>query len=441
MKTLYKILILTMVVAVSSCEVLDVEPSQSIAAEDAIQNKTDLERALMGCYDALQQTGMTRSYIIIGGLAADNLVWTGTTQDYGQVANNSITADNALVEDIWNSAYDGINRVNNVLHQLPGVPDLTTEEMDNYSGQLRFIRGFLHFNLVRLYGAVPIKTEPSLNTENLGAARQPVTDVYTQVIEDLTDAENMITEAGNSGFASKGAASALLARAYLYKEDWQAAKEKATEVIEDFDYTIDPDYNNLFSGAGSEEIIFEIDFNAQDRNRLAEYFFTRKLSGRKEISPDTLFVQAYDPEDARLTVSIADTTDGPYGYKYRDITGGTDNVIVLRLAEMYLIRAEANANLGAPVNDIRNDLGVIRERAGLDNVSAYSISQLLEAIEDERRFEFAFEAHRWFDLVRTGKAIEMVSSVTEEYQTLFPIPLSEIQTNDLIDDEDQNPGY
>ncbi len=438
MKNLHKIFFMVLMALMAGCEVLDVEPSQSISSDNAITNKTDVERALIGCYDALQQTGPTRTWIITGGLAADDLVWTGTSQDYGQLDNNSITAENFLVADIWNSAYDGINRVNNVLHVLPDIPDLTESELNRYRGELLFMRAFHHFRLVRLFGDVPIKTDPSLNTENLDVARDPVNEVYDQIVDDLTTAEGLLEAGGSPGFASKGAAAAMLARVYLYMENWEMAKQKATEVINDFGYEIDPDYSNLFSGAGSSEIIFEIMFNSQDRNRLAEYFFTRKLSGRKEVSPDTLFVQAYDEDDIRREVSIADTTDGPYVYKYRDITGGTDNVIVLRLAEMYLIRAEANAHLGATVGEIREDLKVIRERAGLNNVSAYSIDQLILAIEDERRFELAFEGHRWYDLVRTGRAIDLVSTVTEQYQTLFPIPLSEIQANKKMT---QNPGY
>jgi hypothetical protein len=426
-------------IAFTSCEMLEVEPSQSISADEAIKTKTDLDRALTGCYDALQQTSLTRTQLIIGGLAADNLVWTGTTQDYGQIDNNNITADNVVCEGVWISIYDGLNRINNVLYAMQDVPDLTQEETDDYNGQLKFLRALLHFYGVRLYGEIPIKTEPSLDTEGLDVSRSTVDQVYEAVIADLQEAESLLPAGGSSGYASKGAAAALLARVYLYRENYEMAKTKATEVIDSYGYSLDPSYANLFSEQGSDEIIFQVEFDAQDRNRIAEYFFSRTVSGgRKEISPDTLFIQSYDDGDLRQNATVAEADDGPYVIKYNDISGGTDNVIVIRLAEMYLIRAEANAMLEASVSEIRDDLKVIRERAGLGNVSAYSISDLILAIEAERRIEFAFEGHRWFDLVRTGRAIELVQTVTSTNQMLFPIPQSEILANPNMT---QNPGY
>lgn len=428
-----------LLIAFSSCEVLDVKPSQSISADEAIKTKTDLNRALNGCYDALQQTSLTRTQLIVGGLAADNLVWTGTTQDYGQIDNNNITADNLVCEGIWVSIYDGLNRINNVLYAMADVPDLSQEEANNYTGQLKFLRALLHFYGVRLYGGIPVKTEPSLNTEDLDVSRNTVDQVYDAIIADLQEAENLLASGGSSGYASKGAAAALLARVYLYRENYEMAKEKATEVIDNYGYSIDPSYANLFSEQGSDEIIFQVEFDAQDRNRIAEYFFSRTVNGgRKEISPDTLFIATYDEGDLRKDVTIAQADDGPYVIKYNDISGGTDNVIVIRLAEMYLIRAEANAMMDGSVSEIRDDVKVIRERAGLGNVSAYSIGELILAIEAERRTEFAFEGYRWFDLVRTGRAVELIPTVTSTDQTLFPIPQSEMLANP---DMTQNPGY
>jgi hypothetical protein len=439
MRKIQIIISILLVAVFTSCEVLDVEPSQSISADEAIKTKTDLDRALTGCYDALQQTSLTRTQLIIGGLAADNLVWTGTTQDYGQIENNNITADNAVCEGVWVSIYDGLNRINNVLYAMPNVPDLSQGEIDNYNGQLKFLRALLHFYGVRLYGEIPIKTEPSLDTEGLNVSRNTIDQVYEAIMNDLNEAESLLEVGGSSGYASRGAASALLARIYLYRENYEMAKTKATEVINSYGYSIDPSYANLFSGQDSDEIIFHVEFDAQDRNRIAEYFFSRTVNGgRKEISPDTLFIETYDDGDLRLAASIADADDGPYVIKYSDISGGTDNVIVIRLAEMYLIRAEANAMLEAPVSEIRDDLKVIRERAGLGNVSAYSLGDLILAIEAERRTEFAFEGHRWFDLVRTGRAVELIPTVTSVNQTLFPIPQSEILANPNMT---QNPGY
>lgn len=430
-------ILLALIVTVS-CEVLDVTPSQSIASNQAIRTKSDLERALNGCYDALQRTGLTRTMIIVADLAADNLIWTGTSQDYGQFDNNTLTADNGLVEDIWVSAYDGINRVNSTIAALPRVSGLTPAEHNRYLGNLLFLRALFHFYLVRAFGDVPLKVSATVNTVGLDVERDSASRVYQQITEDLLQAENLLSSTGSNVYATKGAAAALLARVYLYNRQWQAALEKSTEVIDNYNYSLDPDFANIFSGNNSPEIIFQIAFDAQDRNRIAEYFFTRTLSGRKEVSPDTAFINAFPAGDKRKEATVAFANDGPYGIKYKDIATGSDNVIVLRLAEMYLIKMEAMARLNYPVSDIRAVMLKIRQRAGLPNVSAYTISAMLRAIEDERRLELAFEGHRWFDLVRTNRAIDVIPTVTADYQMLFPIPLSEIQANKKMR---QNNGY
>jgi starch-binding outer membrane protein, SusD/RagB family len=440
MKKIYPIIFTTFITLFfAACEVLDVEPAQSISADQSITNKTDLQRAVTGCYDALQQIGITRSQIIIGDLAAGNLEWTGTTQDYGQIVNNSLTANNGLNEGVWTSIYDGLNRINNVLVKIPEINDLSADEADNYTGSLKFLRGLLHFYGVRLYGGIPIKTMPSTSAEGLDVPRNTIDEVYAQIEADLTDAENLLSAGGSNGLAGKGAASALLARVYLYQEKWEDAIVKAAEVIENFDYQLDPEYGNLFSGNDSPEIIFRILFDAQDRNRIAEYFFSRTVNGgRKEVSPDSLFIAAYEAGDLRLDTTIKDASDGPYAIKYSDISGGTDNVIVIRLAEMFLIRAEANAKSGGAISVIRDDLRVVRERAGLPNVNVFQIDALILAIERERNVEFAFEGHRWFDLVRNERALELIPSVNSSDQLLFPIPQSEMLANTKMV---QNPGY
>jgi hypothetical protein len=157
-----------------------------------------------------------------------------------------------------------------------------------------------------------------------------------------------------------------------------------------------------------------------------------------EFSPSESLLDAYETEDTiRKNASIA---EGDYGYKYRDITNGTDNVIVMRLAEMYLIRAEAEAQLNGNIQVIQDDINAIRNRAGLANTTAASYGDLKNAIEQERRIEFTFEGHRWFDLIRTGKAIETLDKVTSPNQLLFPIPISEINAN-TNPGMYQNPGY
>jgi hypothetical protein len=441
MKTLQHILlIILLTVLFAGCEkILDVEPTQSLSADEAIQNRNDVLRALTGCYDGLQQAGLySLDIIVIPDLAADNLDHTGTRQEYGQIDNNAILAENFLIESVWNDSYDILNRVNSLLVKLPEVADLNEEDRNAISGQLLFIRALIHFKLVIMFGPVPVKTLPTTGVDaSLDVARDPVEAVYEQIIADLEDARAKAGTQENV-LASSSAASALLARVYLYTEQWTKAVDLATEVIDSEEFEIDPDYNNLFSGASSKEIIFQVEFNSQDRNSLAYYFYPTSQQGRNEFSPSQSMLDAYEDEDTiRQNASIAD--EG-YAYKYRDITNGSDNVTILRLAEMYLIRAEARAQLNGDLQGIKEDINVLRSRAGLAGTQAGSYGELKNAIEQERRVEFAFEGHRWFDLVRTGRALEVLDPVNSTDQLLFPIPLSEITSN-TNPGMYQNPGY
>ncbi|MDX9907817.1 MAG: RagB/SusD family nutrient uptake outer membrane protein, partial [Bacteroidales bacterium] len=194
---------------------------------------------------------------------------------------------------------------------------------------------------------------------------------------------------------------------------------------------------DLYAGITPERI-FQVVFSVQVRNRLAEYFFPRSLTGRYEIAPAESIMVTYDVADSlRFKASIAiDSTGVPYTFKYQDLSEGSDAVLVIRLAELYLIRAEALAFTNGNIDLIKQDIDAVRSRAGLSPTNAGTYDELKLAIENERRLEFAFEGHRWFDLVRTRRAVTVLG--IEEYEMLFPIPLSEMTTNKAMQ---QNPGY
>lgn len=208
---------------------------------------------------------------------------------------------------------------------------------------------------------------------------------------------------------------------------------------DDGGYTLIEDYVDVFTDASAESI-FEIDFTVQNRNRIAEYNFPKSLNGRREVAPTPEILNAYESGDEREAASIAFEGSLAYAIKYDDLSTGTDNVIVLRLSEMYLIRAEANAKLAQNLSSVQDDINTIRNRADLGDTPAGSYPALLNAIEQERWVEFAFEGHRWFDLVRTNRAMDVLPNVTKLSKTLFPIPLSEIITN-TNPDMKQNPDY
>jgi hypothetical protein len=429
-----------------SCnKVLDVKPTDSVAAEDAIKNKAGVEHALIGSYNALQATGLYYlNAIIVGDVAADNVTHTGTMMEYGQIEDKPIPSENSIVEGMWSGAYNGINCVNNILVKLPGIVDLTQEERDQYEGEALFIRALLHYYLVTYFGGVPIQTLPTLDLSHIDIARNTPEEVYAQVISDLTTAKAKLSTSKVKGRANSYAASALLAKVYISKfqilNDQPSAAlaiAEANRVITEGGYSLSPDYGLLFDPlSNTSESIFEVVFDLQNYTRLAQYFFSRDLSGRYEIAPEAELIQSYENSDARMSQSIAYVGTQPYVYKYKDVSGGTDHVYVFRLAEMYLIRAEALAYSNGTVASIQSDINVIRNRAGLANTTAGSIPELKLAIENECRHEFAFEGHRWTDLVRTKRATTLLG-IDEKY-TLFPIPLSEKQTNSLME---QNPGY
>ncbi|MGC3944614.1 MAG: RagB/SusD family nutrient uptake outer membrane protein [Chryseolinea sp.] len=434
-------IIIIALLPLSSCDVLDVESQNAIPEDKAIKDKAGIEKGILGSYTSFQALGyFGRSYVIFADLAADNLEHSvdGTAQNYAQIDNNAVLPENGAVSDIWDAGYEGINIANNIITKVPDMADMTAEEKNVALAELYFVRAFNHFSLMNWFGAIPIKTTPTIGASGLDVPRESVAKVYDQIIADLTFAEQNLPAGGTKVRASRYGATALLARVYLYKKDYANAKAKATEVIDHGGYTM-PNYADVWTDESAESI-FEIDFTEINRNRIAEYNFPKTLNGRREVAPTASILAAYETGDARYPASIDFSGTLAYPIKYDDLSLGADNVIILRLAEMYLIRAEAEANLTGSIAAIQKDINVVRTRAKLPDTSASNYDQLLRAIERERRVEFAFEGHRWFDLVRTGRAVELLLTVNGENQTRWPIPLSEIVTN-KSDGMEQNPGY
>jgi starch-binding outer membrane protein, SusD/RagB family len=447
MKKIIYITIACSVLVFSCSKMLDIEPTDSISSTEAIKDKAGIEKAITGAYDALQYASLYgRNRVILGDLAADNLVWTGTTYDYYEIDNNEVSIENGLIDGMWSVSYDGINRVNNILDAIPGIEDLTDTEREKFEGEALFLRGLNYFNLLQYFGGVPIITAPTLNVDEVDRARNSASEVYDQIITDLQAAEEKLpaVQDVSDGRANIYSATALLARVYLtrfhaennnqYAED---AIAKADSVIKRGGFSLLSDYASLYEDAGSESI-FQVVFSVQDRNVISQYFYPRSLEGRYEVAPSESLIQSYQVADSlRFKASIqTDSLDKIYCFKYQDISAGADAILVMRLAEMYLIVAEALAYTNGDVATIQDNINVVRYRAGLEPTEAITYDELKLAIEYERRHEFAFEGHRWFDLVRTKRATALLG-IDEDY-TLFPIPLSEMTTNKKME---QNPGY
>ncbi len=436
-------LILALIISSACSKILDVEPTASIDVNEAIKNKRGVERALNGTYDALQQAGSYgRNMALMADLAADNLSWTGTTYDYGQIADKKILSNNVVIDGMWTSSYDAINRANNIIERLPSVTDMTDSEKASVEGECKFIRALMHFDLVRYWGQIPLKLQATTNLNNINTPASSKVDVLNAVINDLKYAVQTMTPAAKQGYASGDAAKALLTRAYLYRfyltndvTDLNTLIPLANEIVTA--YPLTGSYASLFgNNSANTESLFEVVFNEQDKNVIAQYLYPRSLTGRYEFAPTTDLINSFEADDQRGQMILVDGSNFPYANKYQDVSAGTDRVYVIRSAEVQLILAEAKYLLNEPAGDVLSALNAIRLRAGLSSILSATHEQLLTLILLEYRHEFAFEGHRWHDLIRTNMAVSVLG--IEQFRTLWPIPISETQSNNAIK---QNEGY
>ncbi|MFO7864332.1 MAG: RagB/SusD family nutrient uptake outer membrane protein [Salinivirgaceae bacterium] len=431
------------IIGFTSCDILDVEPTGDIPQDAAFANEDAIRSTVAGCYDVLQSGSYYgRNFVVLPDLLSGNLMVTGTTQEYAEFTNNAVQSNNFIIEGLWNTIFDGINRTNMVFANI-NQAGLSSEKEKSYLAHCHFLRGLHYFNLVRTFGGVPIKTTPTVEVnESLNVARSSVDSVYKQINDDLDLALEYFGYGGGAifeGAANSDVVKALLAKVKLYEEDYVAAISYATEVIENPTYDLLPNFQNLYPATLNKESVFQVVFNEQDNNLLAQYFQPVSFGGRQEFTPSDSLLNFFGEADSiRYRVSINDNSDGLFVKKYTELATRSDNVYVLRLPELYLIRAEATAELNGSITDIRDDINAVRTRTGLTATQVETIDGLMKVLEEERRKEFAFEGNYWFELVRTEMALEELSNVTSTDQYLMPIPLSEMQTNSAMT---QNSGY
>jgi hypothetical protein len=441
MKAKYLTWVLVAAFAAACDSLLNTEPTASIDAETALNTPRGIELGLNGAYRSLQGSSLYGiNLMVYPDMYADNLDYTGTVQSDREVGLRNVSAANSAALGMWGAFYTGINRANKLLAAIPNVSGLSSTQQSQIRGEVLYIRALHYSQLVSYFGGVPIVTEP---TEGVGeqslVARSSVQEVYAFIEKDLEEAAALLPTARVNGRATQGAANALLARVYLEDGKYAQARDKATAVISSNLYQLVPVYRNLFATKNSAESIFELQYSINNSNSQAFWFYPVALTGRYGYAPSNGLFNAYSAGDTRRDASIAVTgTNTRYGNKYFRIANGDDNIIVSRLAEMYLIRAEANARLNADPAAVRADINIVRRRAGLSDLPATVTSQtaLFDAILQERRVEFAMEGHRFFDLRRLGRAQQVLGIA--ENRLVWPIPLDEISANPNLT---QNPGY
>ena len=442
-------IILPALLSVSACKkTLDQQPQTSLDATTAYTTRQGVEAGIIGTYDGIQQTGyMSLNYLIFSELYADNLQWIGTFPTWSQVFNKTILPDNVDIATIWNNVNGVINRANNIIAAAPNISDPAFLK-DRAIGECETIRATAYFDLIRMFGGsptgynqsgglgVPVRLVPTLTPAGAAAvARSTEAEVYTQILADLDDAIAKLPNRISTGRVNKFVATALKARVQLYRQQWADAEALATAVITSpNNYTLVPgaSYGTIYTGKNSSESLWELQYVATDANNLAFYYYPTSLGGRNEVASTTSLRDAFEANDLRKNVNYS-TTPAAKQLKYSQVNPGVDNVMMMRLAEVYLTRAESRAML----NDFTGalaDLNVIRVRAGLTASTATTQAALLTAIRTERRLELAHEGHRFFDLRRYN-----ATGLTQTFRNLFPIPQSEVlNANGVVA---QNPGY
>jgi hypothetical protein len=428
----------------TACEsFLSVEPQSSIPDTKPIFDKTSAEQAIRGVYSSLYYGTTFES---IGYLSGDNIVWTGSQSQIQEFINHQVNADNSTISGAWSAIYVTINRANSVIAEVPGVNDsqLTDALRNSIIGEAHFLRALAYFDLVRTWGGVPIILTPTKTTDdNNGIARSTTEQVYAQVLSDLDQAETLLGETTDRHRATRKTVWALKSRFYLYRNDFAKAEEFATKLIADAtNYSLLKPYSSFFQPAatrGTKESVFEIFYNGTTEiNNHRNQWQPQTNGGTRQWAPNDVLVSLLNNPQIGGTRSVLVAKDNQnrwYGNLYYR-NPGSDPAYVIRIAELYLIRAEARAKQDKLPLALA-DLNAIRDRSGLTASTAVTKDEILLAIENERRVEFAFEPHRWYDLVRTGRADEVLS-VTDPRKYVFPIPASQRLIDTALD---QNDGY
>jgi hypothetical protein len=444
--------IILVTIFLSSCEkFLDVAPQEFTSDEITITDENSAKTAVRGMYNQLQSNGYYGyTFQTLGFFSGDNILYAGSQTVNQQLTNHDVKADLGAVSTAWSAIYNTINRANNILNKIPGVATTATftEAVKNQLlGEAYFIRALAYFDLARTWGGVQIVLEPTSSpTGRTSEKRSTLAQTYQQVLNDLVSAEGLLPETTNRIRATKKTVWALRARYHLYQREWADAEAYATKIISDnANYQLRNPYSSFFSNnaQATPESVFELYYNTTVTNNQASQWQPSTRGGVGWIRPGAAIIALLnDPltggnRNTLLQRVLINGVENWFGNLYYR-TNGTDPAFLIRVAELYLIRAEARAQLSDITGAIA-DLNTIRQTAGISTSVDATISRdnLLLLIENENRLEFAFENHRWYDLLRTGRAAEVLA-ITNPEKFLLPIPYSEVLVDPALE---QNPGY
>ncbi|PQA54480.1 RagB/SusD family nutrient uptake outer membrane protein [Siphonobacter curvatus] len=426
-----------------SCDkYLDETPNNALPAATAIRDAGTARAAINGAYSRVQSY-YASGYPTLGTITTDNVIFNGTLSQYLQLDQNAVTPDNAITLDVYQSIYRAINTVNSIIAYVPAIndPNLGSTEKNTILGEAYFIRALGYFDLGRAWGGVQLQLTPTTTLDGLkGIKRSTLTQTYDQVLADLTKAEELLAEdATTRNRAQKSTARALRARVHLYRKEWAEAETYASQVIGNTKYALVKPYKTFFTSPFlSQESVFELSFSTNNRNSYWNLWYPSSLGGQYTLKPSATIVEKLNNPaiGGSRKALLAGTGNNVYGVLYNTSATSTDPSYVIRIAELYLIRAEARAQQNK-LTEALADLNTVRSRADVAAATASTKEALLLAIEEENNVEFAFEAHRWFDLVRTGRTGAVLGLTNSQYW-VFPFPYQDVLSDP---DLEQNPGY
>lgn len=445
----YYITAIMFTLIIASCsKKLDINPTQSVDQEIVFNSDKNIKSALTGAYDVVSSDALLGGDVQLYSelLGADGeITWVGTYNQPDEIFNKSILTNNSYIRDTYTEGYRAINICNNIIAAIDIVNE---EDRDHVKGQALFLRGLVYFELVKLYAhpysegninsnlGLQIITTPTKDgkiTEANKVPRSSVADTYQQILDDLTTAKSLLDDEIGS-YGGKYVAAAVLSRVYLQMADYPKAAAEANDVIENSGASLEGSYSNAFNNTSpSSEDIYVLPVTAQDGDNDMHLFWSISAYGARDgdIEINQKHIDLYESGDSRLSLFYTDDDDvyrsGKWKFQYRYLP-------VIRLAEMYLTRAEANFRMGTSVGATPDhDLNeVIRNRAGLAPVAV-----TLDNIIYERRLELAHEGQRIHDVKRLKESVD--GFPYNDNKLVLPIPLREINAGAGV--LEQNPGY
>ncbi len=464
---LYKKLFgLVLLMVLSSCgdDFLELTPNEAVAIADAIKTVDDLETGVLGAYDGMQSANYYgRYFYLVPDVMSDDVKQNASANRAKEYAEYEAFPAHFITQNMWATIYNVILRANTVINAEIEVAPALQDRRDQLVGEAYGIRALAFFDLVRIYGqhygftgdnshaGIPIVLTFDQDAE---PGRNSVAEVYAQVVSDLQQAISLMNDNKGAGFFSKGAAQAISARVSLYMSDYAKAESLANDVINGGDFSLTPNesYLSTWMGIGdSPDAILDVVMNETDNvgsDALGRMYINE---GYGDYLPSQDLVGLIDSNDVRSQLFKEDETiGGIYGNirvnKFPS-TKGEDNTPVIRLSEMYLIRAEARARTGNEAGAIE-DLMTIRLRG---NPSAEMVTatgdELLAEIRLEKRIELMFEGQRLWDLMRNQESVARIDCTAPDVacsvgypndRFILPIPENETDANPNMT---QNPGY